>query len=1186
MMCNLTVKNKLNNKFENSKRFAAGKLKCMTWNINNFYSKVFGNKLENKDFIELVNDCDILSLVETHSKGDDLFIPGFGKPFQLLREGHKNKKSFGGIAVFIKKELLHNNVISRVETQNKDVLWIKLHGNKIGEANDLFIGTVYLSPGNKRNKSATERYISNLESDIEHFAKFGKIALQGDFNARTGSVDDFINLSDNDFCYDNVFCFEDYGLGHNQADTEENSTFFTKRNSQDPFLCKRGRELLAACKNHNLCILNGRKVGDLFGKITCFRWNGCSVIDYAICSRDLLKDIINFKVLTSLPWISDHAPIVFELSLHRSLPNETTEKSNLEELPKSFFWDEKSKEHFRTYLKSNNFQNLLETVDQKLSCENTDTSEILNDFYTLLNDAASEAKVKFYRYIGKPKQPHQKWFDNECKKAKNDLNLAAKKMSANPKNSLIRLIVNTKRRAYKSLVRKRKANYIKENLDLLAQQSRQPKKFWNKLNSLRNLKKSNHGDEFSPENLLKYFSSLLWTHREQIITEVDTHINDLDRTILRKEIDAALKQCKSSKSSGLDGINKEMICAFYESHPFFLTKFFNFVLDKGSFPNAWSVSLMVLIHKKGPKSELENYRGISLLSSLSKVFCAIINNRLVEWGTGNNLFSMSQFGFMKGNRTSDALNILHNLIDLYCHKRNSKFYSCFVDFEKAFDRVPRDILLQKLKKLGLGGKIFNVIKSMYSGDSARIKLGDKMTNPIKINQGVRQGCVLSPTLFNLFLCDFESFCANRRNCDPVEIDKSTKISCIIWADDILLLSETKSGLQSQLESLHLYSITNLLSVNLKKTKCMCFNRKGTFIRSNLHLNGTHLEDVNEILYLGFLVRCNGNVLHGLKNLRERASKAFFKIKYALGHQLFNNPFLSFKIFDCIIKPILLYASDFWGLYSINSKGNGPCDNLHNRFCKWLLGVSKRTSDMGVLFDLGRYPISIEGQIRCFDNWIRILGNKSCNELLTKSCKNAQAEICRSFELLTNFLKHVGLSSLAAKIHQLVPKGKITRTIKEYLCKEFALKCKHSFTGLNSKLTLLSTIKKYWGRAEYINSPNVVIRAQIAKFRLSDHDLEIEKGRYARVPKPERICKLCRESVEDESHFLLSCNGYTDQRNILITNMENLMPGFSGLDNSDKLRYILNPEVNAIKVVANFLHMSLVIRTSKLSQLDH
>ena len=106
---------------------------------------------------------------------------------------------------------------------------------------------------------------------------------------------------------------------------------------------------------------------------------------------------------------------------------------------------------------------------------------------------------------------------------------------------------------------------------------------------------------------------------------------------------------------------------------------------------------------------------------------------------------------MPGNRTSDAHLTLYNLIQNFCHKNGKKLYACFVDFSKAFDRLPRDLLFEKLRALGIKGKFLSVLQNLYENDKACIQVDGKISEEFHVSQGVRQGCVLSPLLFNIFM---------------------------------------------------------------------------------------------------------------------------------------------------------------------------------------------------------------------------------------------------------------------------------------------------------------------------------------------------------------------------------------------------------------------------------------------------
>ena len=160
-----------------------------------------------------------------------------------------------------------------------------------------------------------------------------------------------------------------------------------------------------------------------------------------------------------------------------------------------------------------------------------------------------------------------------------------------------------------------------------------------------------------------------------------------------------------------------------------------------------------------------NYRGISILSCLGKLYSAILCKRLIKYAMVKKIWKDEQLGCIAGNRTSDAHLIIHSLIEYYCHKRGEEIYACYVDFKKAFDTIPRDLLFQKLLGYGVNGKFFNNLKTLYTNDTCCVKVGSHITSLFKANQGVKQGCIISP-LFNIYLADLvERFNAER--CAPL-----------------------------------------------------------------------------------------------------------------------------------------------------------------------------------------------------------------------------------------------------------------------------------------------------------------------------------------------------------------------------------------------------------------------------------
>ena len=174
-----------------------------------------------------------------------------------------------------------------------------------------------------------------------------------------------------------------------------------------------------------------------------------------------------------------------------------------------------------------------------------------------------------------------------------------------------------------------------------------------------------------------------------------------------------MNKLKSDKACGIDHLLNEYFMKFKDIMAPILVRVFNIIFDSGEFPNDWSKGIIIPLHKKGDTDNTDNYRGITLVSNLSKIFTSILNNRLLQWSEENNIISDAQFGFKHGSGTTEAIFALHNLISLYLNKKK-KLYCCFIDYKKAFDTVDRDKLFFKLARSGITGKLLNIIKQIYN----------------------------------------------------------------------------------------------------------------------------------------------------------------------------------------------------------------------------------------------------------------------------------------------------------------------------------------------------------------------------------------------------------------------------------------------------------------------------------------
>ena len=1106
------------------------------WNVHGQVTKTIGNKFEDDQFLNLCQNFDILGLAELHTTSKPSI-----KGFKLIKDKirnktHKGPKISGGIAVFARKDIAHT--IKYVPNTNEDSIWVKIVQKATGETKDVYIGTCYISPPSRNAQGkhygeSNEKHTS-LERFFEEAEKFrskGEVILQGDINARTGDLPDFLTHDK----FDDLFGIENH-------DTNP------PRNSEDKKVCERGSLLLDLCKSGDYRIANGRKLGDLSGKFTSMQWNGSAVVDYVITQAANLNRVVELQVGQFFPCLSDHCPLQYKLKMdiNRQEANDTV---TMQKIPPRCKWNPLTKQSFLEALKSEDIKYTFETtLSQETLTPENGISELSSALLKCAAHEPSSEENQKRRQRKNLTNNDQPWFDSECKAIKKKINTLANNLKRQPADTSLRASLFVTKKQFKNLIKKKKILYKKNIIEKmhLTKQS-EVKKFWKLLNKL-DLDKSgrNVAKDIDPREWMDHYTKLLQGAPKGKIPDNTNESGPLDYEVTVDEIMESKGILKPGKATGVDIVNNEMILEALNMYPEAFKNVMNILLRHGVGVIQWLTSLLVPIHKKGSTDDPDNYRGISLISCLAKLFYAILNSRLMKYCLENNILSPSQLGFLAGNRTSDAHIILHNLINEYCHKRGSKIYGCFVDFSKAFDSIPRDRMFQKLLDIGITGKFYDIIKYIYEGDQVCVKLDDMITPAIKTIMGVRQGCVLSPLLFNIYMSDFTKELSQNVG---VQLTDDQNINCILWADDIILLSESEAGLNTLLADLKTYSDTNQLKVNTDKTKCMIFNKTGRLIRRNFYLGTTRLENVRSYKYLGLIITPSGEIKSALDDLRSRALKAYMALKNKLGVGFRDHIEDTIMLFDSLVKPILLYGSDFWGC--LKTPKNNPVENLHMQFCRQILGVQKSTTNNGVLLEIGRTPLMLEAQRLSLKNWNRIKSENG-NILVTKSYQNAHTKKLDWNQKICELLSKHGMHYRIQESESDLGNAFFGKAKDVFHQEAFA-----QISDPNSKLRTYALIKENIGRENYLKDiRNTKHRQMLTKLRLSNHQLMIEIGRHKKLPKEERICQICHDGIEDEIHFLIKCKTLQQLRQPLLASCYESKPNFDFYTDKEKFIFIM------------------------------
>lgn len=267
------------------------------------------------------------------------------------------------------------------------------------------------------------------------------------------------------------------------------------------------------------------------------------------------------------------------------------------------------------------------------------------------------------------------------------------------------------------------------------------------------------------------------------------------------------------------------------------------MFETGIFPDSLKIARICPIHKGGAEGDISNYRPISVLPVLSKVFEGAINIRLEKFFAKYGVISDMQFGFQKGKSTEDALlSIKHDIIHNFEHRLYT--LGLFVDLRKAFDSVCHDVLLIKLKRYGVRGVVLKLIESYLSNRLQYVSVHQGTTTKIVIKQGVPQGSILGPLLFLVYINDLCS------------IYNSPKL--IMYADDTNIfftartLTELQEIVNKYMESLSDWLHANRLQLNTNKTKYIIFAPINKPMKNDIHITfrGTPLKQEVKQKFLG------------------------------------------------------------------------------------------------------------------------------------------------------------------------------------------------------------------------------------------------------------------------------------------------------------------------------------------------
>ena len=617
------------------------------------------------------------------------------------------------------------------------------------------------------------------------------------------------------------------------------------------------------------------------------------------------------------------------------------------------------------------------------------------------------------------------------------------------------------------------------------------------------------------------------THDEGLLNDSFQELNDV---ITHAEVIKAIKELKSGKSAGPDLLINEFFVNTCETITDKLVILFNIIFSSGHFPLSWVDGVVIPIHKKGSKNTVDNYRGITLLSVLGKLFTRILNNRLNFWAESYDILIEEQAGFRSNRSTVDNLFVLHSIINSAL-QNGKKLFCAFLDFRKAFDYLNRDCLWFKLLDYGLRGNIFNVIRSMYCEVKTRVRYGGETSNTFNSFLGVRQGESLSPLLFSMYANDMREM-LHESGSEGITVD-DLKLCLLLYADDSVLIAESRLDLQNSLDSVHDYCQRWKLFVNILKTKIVVFRKGGRLSIDAIWFYGDSiLEVVEHFSYLGIMFSSTGKFSGTQQDLADRGLRALFSIQ-GIAYELIDpKPELLCMLFDRLVLPVLLYSCELWGFHTAVA-----VERVHLKFCKWVLKVAKSTTNEMVYGELGRCPLILEKKVRIVKYWLKIV-HRELSPLVQKIYKimlhtiTANNTIVNWAALVRDMLFNLGFG------YAWMQQGVTNRT---YFISLFKQRLRDQyiqqwFTSVStrSSCSIYKNITNHFRCQNYFHMvTNCKHRISLIRFRTKNHSLpNVIQGRGRnRRPYNERLCPTC-SVLGDEFHCLFECENTRHIRHVL------------------------------------------------------
>jgi hypothetical protein len=425
----------------------------------------------------------------------------------------------------------------------------------------------------------------------------------------------------------------------------------------------------------------------------------------------------------------------------------------------------------------------------------------------------------------------------------------------------------------------------------------------------------------------EYFDKLFNGESESSSIDLDESFDDTSRRFVRRiqesEVKETLKRMKGGKAMGPDCIPIEVWRGLGDIAIVWLTKLFNLIFRANKMPEEWRRSILVPIFKnKGDVQSCTNYRGIKLMSHTMKLWERVIEHRLRRMTS----VTKNQFGFMPGRSTMEAIFLVRQLMERY-REQKKDLHMVFIDLEKAYDKIPRNVMWWALEKHKVPAKYITLIKDMYDNVVTSVRTSDGDTDDFPIKIGLHQGSALSPYLFALVM-------------DEVTRDIQGDIPwCMLFADDVVLVDESRTGVNRKLELWRQTLESKGFRLSRTKTEYMrcAFSTTRHEEEEDVSLDGQVVPQKDTFRYLGSMLQKDGDID---EDVNHRIKAGWMKWRQASGILCDKRvpQKLKGKFYRTAVRPAMLYGAECWPTKRRHVQQLGVAEM---RMLRWMCGHTRK-----------------------------------------------------------------------------------------------------------------------------------------------------------------------------------------------------------------------------------------------------